>query len=195
MNGENEEGLNILSNSLISRVQNRFATIFMPYLGYLFFSDRVNTNLWRLLGSTVESGSIISRGTFINAPGKLSVGKNSYIHGNLRTRGDVIIGNNVEFVGDVNISTQKHDLSSTLFRNVYNAVVIEDECWLSINAIVLDGVTLAKGTVLAAGCVITRDTEAWGVYGGVPGKKISIRTVVNRDEIENELRKYGNPAS
>ena len=162
----------------------------MPYLGYLFFSDRVNTFLWRCLGVSIGKGSVITRGTKINAPAKLKIGINSKIDGTLRTRGGVYIGNNVEFVGNVNISTQKHDLCSPIFKNLYNEVVIQDECWLSINSIVLDGVVIKKGTVLAAGSVLTKSTEAWGVYAGVPAKKIRDRTELDRQKISFLLNDY-----
>lgn len=38
------------------------------------------------------------------------------------------------------------------------------------------GVTLADGCVIGAGAVVTRDTEPYGVYGGVPARLIKYRT-------------------
>ena len=44
-----------------------------------------------------------------------------------------------------------------------------------LNAIILQGVTLKKGTIIAAGAVVVKDTEEYGVYAGVPAKKIKER--------------------
>lgn len=45
------------------------------------------------------------------------------------------------------------------------------------NAVVLPGVTLHEGAVLAAGAVATRDIPAWEVWGGVPAKFMSRRNL------------------
>jgi maltose O-acetyltransferase len=83
----------------------------------------------------------------------------------------------VEFVKDVTISTQSHNLDSGNFESIYAPVIIEDNCWISLNTTILKGVILAEYTVLAAGAVVTKSTEKNGVYAGVPAKKIKERIV------------------
>lgn len=51
-------------------------------------------------------------------------------------------------------------------------VVIEDEAWIGAGAVVLPGVTIGRCAVVGAGCVLTKDAEPYGIYAGVPGRKI-----------------------
>jgi acetyltransferase-like isoleucine patch superfamily enzyme len=54
-------------------------------------------------------------------------------------------------------------------------VIIEDGCWLAANVVVNKGVRLARGTVVGAHSVVTKDTEEFGVYAGCPARKIADR--------------------
>lgn len=51
-------------------------------------------------------------------------------------------------------------------------VVIEDEAWIGAGAIILPGVTIGRCAMIGAGCVMTKDADPYGVYVGVPGRKI-----------------------
>jgi acetyltransferase-like isoleucine patch superfamily enzyme len=54
-------------------------------------------------------------------------------------------------------------------------VVIEDDCWLGAGVIVIDGVRIGRGSVVAAGAVVTRDVEPYSIMAGVPARRISSR--------------------
>lgn len=54
-------------------------------------------------------------------------------------------------------------------------VVIMDDCWLGSGCSILKGTTLAEGCVIAAGAVVTKSTEPYGIYAGVPAKRIADR--------------------
>lgn len=54
-------------------------------------------------------------------------------------------------------------------------VVIGDDVWFGTGVTVLDGVTINDGCVFGGGAVVTKDTESYGVYVGVPAKKIKER--------------------
>lgn len=51
-------------------------------------------------------------------------------------------------------------------------VVIEDDAWIGARAIVLKGVTIGRGAVVAAGSVVTADVPAGAVVGGNPARII-----------------------
>ena len=55
--------------------------------------------------------------------------------------------------------------------------VIGDEVWIGANAVVLRGVTIGQGAVIAAGAVVTRDVPAMEVWGGVPAKRLRGRSL------------------
>lgn len=53
---------------------------------------------------------------------------------------------------------------------------VEDRVWVSCNTIILPGVTVREGSVIAAGAVVTKDTEAYSINGGLPSRKIGKRS-------------------
>lgn len=54
-------------------------------------------------------------------------------------------------------------------------VVIEDGCWIGANVTILKGVTIGRGSVVAAGAVVTKSCEPYSIIGGVPAKLIKMR--------------------
>lgn len=61
--------------------------------------------------------------------------------------------------------------------NSYKGIVIEDDCWLGTGVKILDGVTLGRGSVIAAGAVITKTVPPYAVMAGVPARLLRYRTV------------------
>jgi acetyltransferase-like isoleucine patch superfamily enzyme len=53
-------------------------------------------------------------------------------------------------------------------------VIIEDDVWLSMNVVVLKGVTIGKETVVAANSVVTEDLPSAVLAGGIPAKVIKL---------------------
>lgn len=53
--------------------------------------------------------------------------------------------------------------------------IIEDEVWIGANVVVLRGVRIGKGAIIAAGAVVTRDVPAMEIWGGLPAKRIGER--------------------
>lgn len=160
--------------SFKQKLQIKIAMYIMPIITKIIIFHTLNTLLWKMLGVKIGKKSFIRTGTEINAPFMLEIGSNSIIHGHLKTRGGIIIGDFVEFVENVTISTQAFDMHGK-FEALYKPVHIGDYCWLSINSIILQGVKLAQGTVVAAGAVVVKNTNENGIYGGVPAKQISTR--------------------
>lgn len=52
---------------------------------------------------------------------------------------------------------------------------IGHDVWIGEKAIVLDGVTIGTGAIIAAGAVVTKDVEPYAIYGGVPARQIKYR--------------------
>jgi acetyltransferase-like isoleucine patch superfamily enzyme len=54
-------------------------------------------------------------------------------------------------------------------------IVVEDDCWIAANSIILAGITIGKGSVIAAGSVVTKDVPPYSVFAGIPAKLIQSR--------------------
>jgi 2,3,4,5-tetrahydropyridine-2,6-dicarboxylate N-acetyltransferase len=72
-----------------------------------------------------------------------------------------------------------------------NPVIIEDDVLVGANAVVLEGIKVGKGSVIAAGSVVITDVEPYSVMAGVPAKlikKVDEKTK-NKTQLMDELRK------
>ena len=54
-------------------------------------------------------------------------------------------------------------------------IILEGDNWIGTNAIILKGVTVGEGAVVAAGAVVTKDVPKFSVVGGIPAKVIKYR--------------------
>ena len=54
-------------------------------------------------------------------------------------------------------------------------ITIEDDVWLGAGATVVGGVTIGRGSIVAAGSVVTRDVEPFSVVAGVPATLVRSR--------------------
>lgn len=54
-------------------------------------------------------------------------------------------------------------------------IIIDDDVWIGAGAIILTGVTIGKGSVIAAGSIVTKDVEPYTIVGGNPAKLIKKR--------------------
>jgi acetyltransferase-like isoleucine patch superfamily enzyme len=107
----------------------------------------------------------------------LKVGKLSVINANCRldTRGGISIGRKVAIASDVIILTADHDVNSFNFLGRNREVVVDDYVWIGTRAMILPGVTIGYGAVIAAGAVVSRDVAPFSIVGGVPAKPIGRR--------------------
>ena len=62
-----------------------------------------------------------------------------------------------------------------LFEDVTEPIIIENDVWIGSGAILLPGITVANGTIIGAGSVVTKSTEPYGVYVGNPARLIRKR--------------------
>jgi acetyltransferase-like isoleucine patch superfamily enzyme len=137
---------------------------------------RLRLYLYRRIGMKVGKGCVIRRGVYLGSPNELELGDGSFIgRASLYCTGGIRIGKNVNVSDGAVIITAKHDVNSPKFEAKYEPITIEDWAWITTNAIVLAGVTIGEGAVVAAGAVVTKDVPAYSIVGGNPAKVIGER--------------------
>lgn len=122
---------------------------------------------------------VIYGGSEIRSPYNIEIGEGTIIgdDSKLDGRNGIIIGRNVNFSTGVWIWTEQHNPQSAEFSCINEGapVVIGDRVWISCRAIILPGVTIGEGAVIAAGAVVTKNIEPYTIYGGIPARKIGNR--------------------
>ena len=75
-------------------------------------------------------------------------------------RRQVKIGKAADWIGG------SHDIEDPDFKADFRPINIGHHCWIGTGAIVLQGVTIGDGAVVAAGAVVTKDIPSFEVWGG-----------------------------
>ena len=131
----------------------------------------------RFFGMRIGQGSAIHWQCRFFAPEGISIGNNTLIGNNafLDGRCGLTIGNRVVTAAEVAIYTLQHDIDDPLFAHVGAPVVIEDYVYVGPRVIILPGVHIEEGAVIAAGAVVTKDVAGYTLVGGVPARFIRHR--------------------
>lgn len=134
---------------------------------------------YRLSGIRIGSASTIHVGAKFYAPRGISIGAGTLVgdHAVLDGRAPLRIGNHVDIASQVMIYNSEHDIHSKDFGPIDGSVTIDDYVFIGPRAIILPGVHIGKGAVIAAGAVVTKDVPEKGVVGGVPAKVIGERKI------------------
>ncbi len=129
-----------------------------------------------ILGIKLGSNSAVHMGCFF-AGKKVIIGSNTVINRDCYIDGrvEIQIGNNVSISPQTYILSLSHDTKSSTFDAIIGPVKIKDYVWIGVRAIILPGVTLAKGCVVGAGSVVTKSCNEYDIIAGVPSKKIGER--------------------
>lgn len=154
---------------------------------------------------SIGKGTVIEKGVVLSTQygGKIKIGNNCILYRNssLITHGDdiimgdnstvnsysviygqggCIIGNGVRIAALSSIIPSNH-IFSDIEKPIYEqglsckGIKIEDNVWIGSGVRILDGVKISEGCVIGAGSVVTKSTEPFGVYVGVPAKLLKLR--------------------
>jgi len=128
------------------------------------------------LGDEVRIWSNINKTKiFVDKGGTFTVGRNSRINGaHISVSQQVQIGNNVRIAPYcIIIDNDYHKIDDHFSdEGTRQPIIIEDDVWITMNCMIMKGVRIGKGAVIAAGAVVTRDVAPYTVVGGVPARLI-----------------------
>lgn len=157
------------------------ATLMFLHLTTYLPSHTIRNFIWRSVGVTLGKNSTLHTGVRVYDPRNIKVGEGTIIGYGcfIDGRDKVTIGSHTDIASEVMIYSSEHDLSAPDFHAISEPVSIGDYVFIGPRAIILAGVKIGDGAVVAAGAVVTKDVPAYTIVGGVPAKEIGERKLKN----------------
>jgi acetyltransferase-like isoleucine patch superfamily enzyme len=124
-------------------------------------------------GVGIQSGCRFLNGRRIRIGNRCVINFGSLLDGRKFT---ISIGDDVSIGPEASILTLGHDPQSPEFADRGGNVAIGDRAWIAYRVIVLPGVTIGEGAVVAAGAVVTKDVEPYTIVAGNPARVIGKRS-------------------
>jgi acetyltransferase-like isoleucine patch superfamily enzyme len=170
----------------------RITTLRLKYFES-YINSEVNINIRNKDKFHIGEGSLIGKYTtiYVENDGRynhdnsnLKIGDHTYIgeYNNIRASGgSIIIGNYCAISQHISIIASNHSIKKKEFIGkqpwslVNNYIVIKDDVWIGANSVILPGVTIGQGAVVAAGSIVTKDVPEYAIVAGNPARIIKYR--------------------
>ena len=163
--------LRILAGGFLAWGYNRLLGSFPSRHARMFY-----LRLW--LGGIGEGSGVQMGCRFLNGR-KVFLGERNVINFGCLLDGrkfSIRTGSDVSLGPEATLLTLGHDPHSPTFEDRGGEIVLGDRVWVGFRAIILPGVKLGEGAVVAAGAVVTKDVPAFTIVGGVPARPIGERS-------------------
>lgn len=127
-------------------------------------------NIFLYCGTNVN----IERGANFGSGFRLSISDNSGIGINCVVPGNIVIGKNVMMAPNCYLFSSNHAFESLETpmieqgKTIQKQTIIEDDVWIGRSVIFTPGRTVKKGTIVGAGCVLSKNFPEYSVVGGNP---------------------------
>lgn len=168
--------------------------MWMSKVFHKLFVEPIKKGLLLSCGSNVHIGVRVT-GNLENiiVGNNVSIGSNNLF---LSKNANIYIGNDVMFGPGVSVITGDHriDLIGKKMIDITEKeklpendqdVIFKGDNWIGANVIILKGVTIGEGSIIAAGSVVNKNVEPYSIYGGIPAKKIRMR--FNKEQLGKHL--------
>ena len=141
----------------------------------LILSNSARIFFYKRTGMKVGKNTNIFRKCYLQKLNGISIGNNCIIgfFCRLNGKGPLMIGNNVNISSETIIESGSHDFIT--FDSIFKPITIKDNVWIGTRVMILQGVTIGEGAVVAAGSVVTSDVAPFAIVAGVPARVIGTR--------------------
>ena len=148
------------------------------------FPQGIRNLVFRRVLQEFGKGSTIDYKTYIRYPSRVRIGSRTTIN-----RGclflashhfrnvEISIGNHVAVAPEVCFLAAGHDYTQLGLPDTAASIVVGNDVWIGARSIILQGVTIGQGAIVAAGSVVTKDVPPYTVVAGVPAAAIKRRKV------------------
>lgn len=140
--------------------------------------------IYKLLLNNLGKNTMIDYGFYVRYPSKVSVGNNVTINRKCQfytsfyyKNTSILIKDNVAIGPNVILLGAGHATNSIALIDTAGSIVIEKNCWICANSIILQNITIGEGAIVAAGSIVTKNVEPYSIVGGVPAKFIRFREI------------------
>ena len=138
--------------------------------------------LRQLLGNRCGKNVVVKDHCYFGKGDKLTVGDRSQLSSHGRFNGTIIIGDDCVMGPDVVMMATSHEFARLDIPIIQQGakpekpIIIGNDCWIGTRVIILPGVTVGNGCIVAAGAVVTKSIPPYSIVGGVPAKIIKKRS-------------------
>lgn len=140
---------------------------------------RLRMFLLRSFGVKASPTAVIAPGVFLGS-NNLTIGEHGFVNYGCFLDGaaPIYLGKYVRVGPRVSLLTGSHKYSNTRIRRgpdsmpLNEPIIIQDGAWIGLGSIIMPGVTISTGCIIAAGAVVLKSTEPNGLYAGNPAKRI-----------------------
>lgn len=139
--------------------------------------------MWRPLLEQCGRGVMIDHKVYFKYPWLVSLGDDVSVNRGVEFYPGVMqhatirVGNRVRLAPNARIHAAGHDPDDPQLADSAEPICIEDDAWIGASAIVLPGVIIGRGAIVAAGSVVTRNVDPWTIVAGAPARTIRRRNV------------------
>lgn len=161
-------------NSYYYYLLNTFLNLLPPSAKYPVF---------KILLGEIGKKTVVEPGAFFSGFRQIFLGRDVFVgrHSSFYayTRGEektsITVGDHVLIAPHSVITTLGHDYNNLQMTNRCQSIIIEQRVWVGAGSIVLPGVTLREGSIVAAGAVVTQSVPSWKIVAGCPARIVKDR--------------------
>ena len=163
--------------AVIIRLWEAFWFLFLRWTPKRF--NRLRLLCLRLFGAKIHGRPFVFSSARIYAPFNLELGDRACLGPsvNVYCLGYVILGVRAVLSQESMLCGGTHDLSSPRMPLLIGDINLGADAFVGARALILPGVAIGEGAVVAAGAVVTKDVEPWTVVGGNPARVIKKRVL------------------
>lgn len=175
--------------SAFKKILNRFNQTILDFWLFILWlvgyipSHTIRNIFYTASGIKMGKGSTFHMGARFFLPKNIEIGDGTIVgdHAFFDGRAKITIGKQVDIASQVMIYNSEHDLSDPTFKAIEEPVSIGDYVFIGPRTIIMPGVKVGKGAVIAGGAVVTKDVAENAIVGGVPAKVIGERPLKNQN--------------